>query len=89
MLEMQRLTFLSLLAFAFPAQAEVYRWREGASLKYSNIAPAWYRIDTQVRGPRVVVSEGKRVIDDTRLSIEDRRRMRPPLRAQSPARARN
>jgi hypothetical protein len=71
-----------LLALSFPTQAQMYSWREGVSMKVSNNPPGWYRFDRPVRGPRVVVTQGKRVIDDTGLPMEQRLRMRPSLRAQ-------
>jgi hypothetical protein len=82
-LEMQRLLLPLLFPLLLPSasRAQVYSWREGASVKYSSVPPAWYRFDEPARGPRVVVTQGKRVIDDTALSLEQRWRMRPPLRA--------
>ena len=83
-LEMQRALLLALLlVLSFPSQAQVYTWREGTSMKYSSVPPAWYRIDGPVRGPRVVVTQGKRVVDDTALPMEQRWRMRPAVRAQA------
>ena len=87
MLEMQRallrLLPLCLVLLPLASQAQVYTWREGASMKYSSVPPAWYRLDEPVRGPRVLVTEGKRVIDDTALPLDLRWRMRPPLRAEA------
>src|SRR5689334_8685688 len=68
-----------LLALSFPAQAQMYSWREGASMKVSNVAPGWYRVDRPVRGPRILVTQGKRVLDDTGLSMEERLRLRPAV----------
>jgi hypothetical protein len=82
---MQRFLLTLLLALSFPTQAQMYSWREGASLKVSNNPPNWYRVDRPVRGPRVVVTQGKRVTDDTGLSMEERLRMRPVMSAQAPA----
>ena len=73
-----------LLTLSLPTHAEMYSWREGASLKVANNPPGWYRVDRPVRGPRVVVTQGKRVLDDTGLTMEERLRMRPAMRAQSP-----
>ena len=84
MLEMRGLPLL-LLMLSFTAQAQMYSWREGASLKVSNNPPGWYRVDRPVRGPRVVVTQGKRVLDDTGLTMDERLRMRPAWRAQVPA----
>ena len=87
-LEMQRalqwLLRFSLLTACFAARAEMYAWRDGASMKVSNNPPGWYHVDRPVRGPRVVVTQGKRVIDDTGLPVEERRRLRPPSKPQSP-----
>jgi hypothetical protein len=85
MLEMQRLLPFSLLMLSLPTQAQMYSWHEGASLKLSNNPPGWYRLDRPVRGPRVVVTQGKRVLDDTGLSMDERLRLRPALRALAPA----
>jgi hypothetical protein len=83
---MQRLApFLCLLSLSVPIHAQMYSWREGASQKIANDPPAWYRVDRPVRGPRVVVTQGKRVIDDTGLAMEKRLHMRPSLKPQSPA----
>ena len=78
MLGMQRLSIFFLLALALHARADVYSWREGPSLKVSTVPPSWYREDRPVRGPRVLVTQGKRVIDDTGLPIEQRRKLRAP-----------
>jgi hypothetical protein len=87
MLEMRRLLFALLpffvLMLSSPTYAQMYSWREGASLKVANNPPGWYRADRPVRGPRVVVTQGKRVIDDTGLSMEERLRMRPLLRTKN------
>ena len=84
-LEMKRLPLpFFLLTISCSAQAEMYSWREGASLKVSNNPPAWYRVDRPVRGPRVVVTHGKRVIDDTGLPMDQRLNLRPSLKPQSP-----
>ena len=84
MLEMRGLPLL-LLMLSFTAQAQMYSWPEGASLKVSTSPPGWYRVDGPVRGPRVVVTQGKRVLDDTGLPMAERLRLRPALRAQAPA----
>ena len=72
-----------LLTLSLPTHAEMYSWRGGASLKVANNPPGWYRVDRPVRGPRVVVTQGKRVLDDTGLTMEERLRMRPAMRTQS------
>jgi len=56
------------------ACAQVYAWKDpntGAS-KFSNIAPPWYSRGEQVSGPRVIVTVGGKVVDDTALPYEDR-----------------
>jgi hypothetical protein len=68
------------LTLAPPTRAQMYSWREGASLKVSNLPPSWYRVDRPVRGPRVVVTQGERVLDDTGLAMDERLRLRPPPR---------
>ena len=93
MLEMRRLLLrllpFSLLMLSFPALSQMYSWRDGASLKVSSIPPGWYRVERPVHGPRVVVTQGKRVIDDTGLRMGDRLRMRPVLRPQERSPVRN
>jgi hypothetical protein len=81
MLGMQRLSIFFLLTLALHARADVYSWREGPSLKVSTVAPNWYREDRPVRGPRVLVMQGKRLIDDTGLPIDQRRKLRAPPKA--------
>jgi len=83
-LPLLRLLPFFLLTLSSPTRAQMYTWHEGASLKVSNLAPYWYRVDRPVRGPRVVVTQGKRVIDDTSLPMEERRSLRPSLKPQSP-----
>ena len=85
MLEMRFVSLALLLALSFPTCAQMYSWREGGSLKVSTVPPTWYRVDRSVLGPRVVVTQGKRIIDDTGLAIEERLRMRPAIRTQAPA----
>lgn len=82
MLEMKSVLLFLVTLLSFPTQAEMYSWREGESLKVSNVPPHWYRFDRPVRGPRTVVTQGKRVLDDTGLTMEERRRLRPALRRQ-------
>ena len=60
--------------FSHVASAEVYTWRElSGAVRVSNLAPRWYHADAQVRGPRVVVTRGDTVIDDTGLPFRQRR----------------
>jgi len=72
-----RATLLALLLAAAcqTTQAQVYSWREphSGATRMSNLAPAWYRQYPDVAaGPRVVVTLGARVIDDTALPLEKR-----------------
>ena len=83
MLEMRILPFF-FLVLSFPLHAEIYAWREGASLKLSNDAPGWYRLDGPVRGPRVVVMQGKQVVDDTGLPLEERQTLRVSFNPKRP-----
>ena len=73
---------LSLLAFlaACPAFAQVYSWTEAGATRISNEPPHWYTGYAPVKGPRVLVTQGGRVIDDTALSMEKRLALRrkPP-----------
>jgi len=64
---------LTLLAPAPRALAQLYSWHEGGEKRISVTAPAWYRGDRPVRGPRVLVTEGVRIIDDTALPLARRR----------------
>jgi hypothetical protein len=72
-----RAALLAVLLAAVPqlTQAQVYTWRDPQSgaTRISNVAPAWYRHYAEVApGPRVVVTLGRTVIDDTGLPLEKR-----------------
>ena len=56
------------------AHAQVYSWKDSTTgaTRFSNIAPYWYGPGETVSGPRVIVTIGNRVVDDTALSYEDR-----------------
>ena len=82
---------LALLAFLPAAlRAQVYSWEEPRTggTRISTVAPAWYRFPyvEHVAGPRVVVSIGATVIDDTalplakRLELFERRHPKPAAR---------
>jgi hypothetical protein len=81
-LEVHRLwpsLFSLLLAVpACPASAQVYSWKEAGATRISSEVPLWYRADMPVGGPRVIVTSGRRLIDDTGLSMEKRRALRHP-----------
>ena len=64
---------LTLLAPAPRAVAQLYSWHEGGEKRISVTAPSWYRASAAVRGPRVLVTEGLRTIDDTGLPLSRRR----------------
>jgi hypothetical protein len=64
---------LSLLTPAPRALAQLFSWHEDGKKRISVTAPAWYRADATVRGPRVLVTEGLRTIDDTGLPLARRR----------------
>ena len=64
---------LTLLAPSPRAVAQLYSWHESGAKRISVSAPHWYRADAPVRGPRVLVTEGLRTIDDTALPLERRR----------------
>jgi hypothetical protein len=53
--------------------AEVYTWRDlSGETHVSNVAPRWYQPDARVIGPRVVVTVGDTLIDDTALPLGKR-----------------
>ena len=76
------LAFLAFLPLLSHAQA-VYTWRETQVTRMSNVAPRWYRPDAPVHGPRVIVTLGKTVIDDTSLPLAKRMELarKPALKA--------
>ena len=87
MLEMKPLPLL-LVAFSHAALADVYAWREGGTIRITNQPPARYSVYEPVPGPRIVVTVGRRVIDDTALPMEERRRLRQiPAQASSAGRS--
>ena len=52
----------------------LYYWKDATTgqSQMSTVAPTWYKADAPVNGPRVVVTRGKRTIDDTSLPLRDR-----------------
>ena len=69
------LVALLLAAVSQVTQAQVYAWREphSGATRMSNIAPAWYRPYPDVAaGPRVIVTLGPKVLDDTALPLDKR-----------------
>ena len=76
-----------LLLLSIPAWAQVYAWTDpGTSAKkLSNLVPPWYSRREEVSGPRVVVTLGGAVIDDTALEYQQRLRLfGPPQNAAEP-----
>lgn len=81
----RRLMFLVLLLASMPVQARMYQWTdpETGTTQLSGKPPAWYR--SPDNGPRVIVFEKGRVIDDTSINISDS--SREELRRQALAKA--
>jgi hypothetical protein len=53
--------------------AEVYTWRDLTGVvQISNDPPRWYQADARVIGPRVIVTQGSALIDDTGLPLRQR-----------------
>ena len=66
------------------AHGQVYSWKDAATgaSRFSNVPPPWYRAMEAVDGPRVLVTIGIRVIDDTALPFEERLQLSGRSRAQ-------
>jgi hypothetical protein len=64
----------AVLCASNPATARMYQWVDPVtgSVQLSGAPPAWYR--SEVGGPRVVVIERGRTIDDTARTVEPARR---------------
>jgi len=72
---MMRLIGVMLLMLASAASlAQVYSWKdpESGATKISNLAPPWYTVRAEVRGPRTLATLGGKLIDDTALPYEKR-----------------
>lgn len=73
-----RLLFPLLLFFVFahslPAYARMYQWvdAESGNARLSGEPPAWYR--SGERGPRVLVFENGRLVDDTAVIVSPEKR---------------
>lgn len=76
---------LLVLLFPLPAFADVYTWKENGATRISTHPPAWYRAESLVKGPRVIVTNDRRVTDDTALSMVERWRLRPQEHPPIPA----
>jgi hypothetical protein len=88
-----RIIFLALLLANLPVQARMYQWTdpETGTTQLSGKPPAWYR--SPDNGPRVIVFEKGRVIDDTSIHItgslrEDLRRQALAIAAEDRDKAR-
>jgi hypothetical protein len=69
---------LGCLAVSFEAAARMYQWLDSASgnVRLSGDPPPWYRSDRA--GPRTLVFENGRIIDDTAIAVppDDREALR-------------
>ena len=76
---------IALVAASTLAAAQVYSWKDpvGGGTRVSSFPPPWYEPSGPVSGPRVVVTRGQALVDDTSLPLEERsrlaRRAAPPL----------
>ena len=71
-MNLARLIAVSLFIFSISsAQARMYQWVDPVSktTRFSGKPPVWYR--SVEGGPRVLVFEGNRIIDDTNISVSD------------------
>ena len=66
-----RIIFLALLLANLPVQARMYQWTdpETGTTQLSGKPPAWYRGTDN--GPRVIVFEKGRIIDDTSIKLSE------------------
>ncbi len=80
-----RLIILVLAFATTPVQARMYQWADPdtGTTQLSGKPPAWYR--STESGPRVIVFEKGKVVDDTSISVSDA--LREELRRQALARA--
>lgn len=65
-----RIIFICLLISSFSLEARMYQWRdpETGTTQLSGKPPSWYR--SAERGPRVIVFDGEKVIDDTAIPLD-------------------
>ncbi len=77
---------IALLIWPTICSAQAYRWKDPqtGTLMMSGTPPGWYSARHPVAGPRVVVSILGRDVDDTALSIEERRAMQRGMRTETP-----
>jgi hypothetical protein len=66
---------ICLLLISVTADARVYQWvnPDTGNVQFSGKPPSWYR--GQNPGPRVLVFENGRLIDDTSRSVQDQQRL--------------
>jgi len=66
---------IGLLLISVTADARVYQWvnPDTGNVQFSGKPPSWYR--GQNPGPRVLVFENGRLIDDTSRSVQDQQRL--------------
>jgi hypothetical protein len=80
-----RFIFLALVVATAPVNARMYQWTDPdtGTTQLSGKPPAWYR--SMENGPRVIVFEKSRVVDDTSIGVSDA--LREELRRQALAKA--
>lgn len=68
------LAAVPLIAFACAAEADMFQWTspESGKVQLSGEPPAWYRAART--GPRVLVFDNGRLVDDTAVSVSDAQR---------------
>ncbi len=68
------LLFISVTALSLPAQARMYQWVDAktGNVRLSGEPPSWYR--SGERGPRVLVFEDGRMVDDTAITLPPEQR---------------
>lgn len=66
---------------SIPAQARMYQWNDpdSGTTQLSGKPPAWYRSD--MGGPRIIVFDKGRIIDDTNIKVSDDERESLRIRA--------
>ena len=71
---MNRIILVMLILIAMPVYARMYQWTDPdtGTTQLSGKPPSWYRSDVQ--GPRVIVFEKGRIVDDTQIAISDNER---------------
>ena len=69
-----RILLIVLILASIPVQARMYQWKdpETGTTQLSGKPPAWYRSDEG--GPRIIVFDKGRIIDDTNIRVSDEER---------------